>query len=169
MLRAAGAWLPRAAVSALSLGGSSHFGSCEAQVCPVINVCGSCNVHALGLWEQSDLRACQENKIPELCSSLLWFYTCVRLGSVLFLTINCLVSLSTCSPSPSGSWAEWERERGNEGKELPSCMRRASKKGSRCWEEGRDCSELEAVPLVKCALRVVPRDAAVKARRLKLI
>lgn len=48
-------------------------------------------------------------------------------------------------------------------------MRRASKKGSRCWEEGRDCPELEAVPLVKCALRVVPWDAAVKARRLKLI
>lgn len=49
-------------------------------------------------------------------------------------------------------------------------MRRASKKGSRCWEEGRDCPELEAVPLVKqCALTVVPRDAAVKARRLKLI
>lgn len=38
-------WASSCCYLCTALGGSSHFGSCEAKVCLVINVCGSCNFH----------------------------------------------------------------------------------------------------------------------------
>ena len=129
------AWLPCAALCLhAALGGSSHFSSREAKVCLVINVCGSCNICVSGTWKKSDLwdwrLAWWGGEIPKLHSSLLWFYTCVLFDSILFITVDCLASLNTCSLSPSSAWTEWEQERGNGGRELPACMRKASKKGS---------------------------------------
>lgn len=123
------AWLPHAALCT-QLWGEEAISAPKRPRSVVINVVGSCNICVLGIGrnltsETEGLPGEGEKKThPKLHSSLLWFYTCVLIGASY---LSLLASLNTCALSPSSVWTDWEQERGSGGKEVPACLRKASK------------------------------------------